>query len=61
VNLARKVKYIYDPKGNKTEVILPYKKYQELIEELEDLQAIEAVKHEKPIPLSEVKKRLKKS
>ena len=60
MGLAKKTEFIYDENGKRKAVIMPIRKYEQLMEDLADLQAIEAVRHEKPIPLSEVKKRRKK-
>lgn len=56
----KKIRYIYDNKGNKTDVIIPINKYESLLEDLEDLQTIEDRKNEKSIPFEEVKKRFYK-
>lgn len=56
----KKIKYMYDDKGNKTDVIIPINKYENLLEDLADLQAIEDRRHEKSIPFEEVKKRFYK-
>ncbi len=56
----KKIKYIYDDKGNKTDVIIPINRYENLLEDLTDLQSIEDRKHEKSIPFEEVKKRFYK-
>ncbi len=53
----KKIRYIYDDKGNKTDVIIPINKYENLLEDLADLQAIEDRRHKKSIPCEEVKKR----
>lgn len=59
----KEAQVLYDAKGNKTHVLLPYKKYEKLIEHIEDLEDIEAAKeveHEEDIPWEEVKKRFTK-
>lgn len=60
MGLARKTEFIYSAEGKKTGVILPINKYEQLIEDLADLQAIEERRSEKNIPYSEVKKSRKK-
>ena len=61
MSTQKQIKYIYDDKGNKTDVIIPINKYENLLEDLADLQAIEDRKHEKSIPFEEVKKRFCKN
>lgn len=56
----KKIRYIYDDKGNKTDVIIPINRYENLLEDLADLKAIEERRHEKSIPFEEVKKRFYK-
>ena len=56
----KKIKYIYDNKGNKTDVIIPINKYENLLEDLADIKAIEDRRHEKSVPLEEIEKRLYK-
>lgn len=60
MSLAKKTEFIYDAKGKKLAVILPISKYEQLLEDLEDLKTIEERRHEKSIPFSEIKKRRKK-
>jgi len=51
------------PKVGTKSSILPYKTFREAmayLEDLDDLQAMKEVEHEKPIPWEEVKKRLMK-
>ena len=49
-------KYIIDSDGNKTDVLLPYEDYIELMEDLEDLKALTDRKDEETIDHEEVKK-----
>jgi hypothetical protein len=54
---------VYDSKGRKRSVILPYRAYREAmayLEDLDDLQAMKEVEHEKPIPWEEAKRILAK-
>lgn len=48
------VKYLTDLSGNKTDIVLPFEEYLELIEEIEDLRAIAERKGEETIEHSEV-------
>ena len=62
-NLVKDTQTLYDAKGKKTHVLMPIKKYEELMERLEDaedIRAMEEVAHEKSIPWSEVKKEIRK-
>jgi PHD/YefM family antitoxin component YafN of YafNO toxin-antitoxin module len=52
--------YVVDDKGRKTAVLLSLKQYQKLLEDLHDLAVIAERKDEEPIPLEEMKQRLKK-
>jgi PHD/YefM family antitoxin component YafN of YafNO toxin-antitoxin module len=52
--------YVVDDKGRKTAVLLSLKEYQKLLEDLHDLAVIAERKNEDPIPLAEMKRRLKK-
>jgi len=51
--------YVIDTKGNKTAVILPLKRYEQLIEDLHDLAIVAERREEKPISLEEMKRRLR--
>ncbi len=52
--------YVVNEKGRKTGVLLSVKQYQKLLEDLHDLAVIAERKNEKPVPLEETKRRLKK-
>lgn len=52
--------YVVDDKGRKTGVLLSVKQYEKLLEDLHDLAVIAERKVEKPMPLEELKRRLKK-
>ena len=52
--------FVVDAKGKKTSVILSLKRYQRLMEDLHDLAVVAERRSEKPIPLDEMKRRLKK-
>jgi hypothetical protein len=52
---------LYDARGKKTHVLIPFKRYAKLmeyLEDLEDLQAMKEVEDEPDIPWEEAKKRL---
>ena len=60
---VKEAQVLYDVRGKKTHVLLPYKKYEKILELLEDamdLKAMDEVEHEKTIPWEEVKRSLKK-
>lgn len=62
-NVIKEAKVLYDAKGRKTHVLLPFKSYQKLLEyleDLEDIQAMKEVENEPDIPWEEVKRRLAK-
>jgi PHD/YefM family antitoxin component YafN of YafNO toxin-antitoxin module len=52
--------YVVDPQGRKTAVILPLKRYRELMEDLHDLAMVAERRNERAISLEEMKRRLKK-
>jgi PHD/YefM family antitoxin component YafN of YafNO toxin-antitoxin module len=52
--------YVVDPQGRKTAVILPLKRYRELMEDLHDLAMVAERRKERAISLEEMKRRLKK-
>ncbi|MEW5797724.1 MAG: hypothetical protein AB1728_01850 [Bacteroidota bacterium] len=61
--IVKEAQVLYDARGKKTHVVLSIKKYQEILELLddaEDIRAIKEVEHQKTIPWSEVKKKLHK-
>ena len=51
--------YVIDAKGNKTAVILPLQRYEQLLEDLHDLAVVAERREEKPISLEEMKRRLR--
>ncbi len=55
-----KGQYIVDRRGGKTGVILPVKRYEQLLEDLHDLAVVAERRKETPISLEEMKRRLKK-
>ncbi len=52
--------YLINAKGKKTGVILTLKQYRMLMEDLHDLAVVAERRKEKPISLTEMKRRLKK-
>lgn len=52
--------FIIDPKGKRTGIILPLKRYQKLLEDLHDLAVVAERRPEKPISLAQMKRRLKR-
>lgn len=51
--------YVVDTKGEKVSIILSLERYQQLMEDLHDLAVVAERRHEKPISLEEMKRRLK--
>ena len=51
--------YVIDTEGNKTAVILPLQRYEQLMEDLHDLAVVAERREEKPISLEEMKRRLR--
>jgi hypothetical protein len=49
------VKYIVDENGNRTNAVIPYSDYLEMLEEIEDLKTIAERKDEDTISHNEVK------
>ena len=54
------ITYVVDKKGKKTAVILPIEKYEQLLEDLEDLAVIASRKTEPTYDWEDLKKKLKK-
>jgi hypothetical protein len=52
--------FVIDAKGKKTGVILSLRRYQKLMEDLHDLAIVAERRFEEPIPLEEMKRRLRK-
>jgi hypothetical protein len=51
--------FIVDAKGKRTAVLLPLKRYQELLEDLHDLAVVAERRAEEPIALDQVQRRLR--
>jgi len=58
--MANQEQFVVDVNGRKTAVILPMKRYQDLMEDLHDLAVVAERRAERPISLEEMKRRLKK-
>lgn len=56
----KNLKYITDDKGQRKEVIIPIKKFESLLEDLEDLAIVAERRDEEQVDHEEVIKRLKK-
>ncbi|HXG38821.1 MAG TPA: hypothetical protein VNL36_08645 [Bacteroidota bacterium] len=52
--------YVVNEKGEKTAVILPIEKYEELLQDLEDLAVVASRKTEPTYDWEELKKKLKR-
>ena len=52
--------FVIDAKGKKTGVILSLRRYQKLMEDLHDLAIVAERRFEEPVPLEEMKRRLRK-
>ena len=59
MEIAMSEKYVTNAKGKKISVILSYKRYKKLMEDLHDLAVIAERRDEQSLSLSEFKKRLK--
>ena len=63
MNILKEAHVLYNAEGKKTHVLLPFKSYKKLIEDLEDLEdlrLIKEVEHEPDVPFDDVKRRLAK-
>jgi hypothetical protein len=54
-------RFVVDPKGRKTGVIIPLARYRKLMEDLHDLAVVAERRDEKAIPFEELKRRLKRN
>ncbi len=54
-------RYVTNARGQKVSVILPYRQYNKLIEDLHDLAVVAERRDEKSVSLSALKKELKKN
>ncbi len=53
-------RYIVDARGEKTAVIIPTRRYEQLIEDLHDLAVVAERREEKEIDFVEMRKRLRR-
>lgn len=53
--------FVVDARGKKTGVILSFKQYEKLMEDLHDLAVVAERRSEKPVSLEDMKRRLKKN
>ena len=58
--MAAREQYVVDSKGRKTGVPLSLEQYERLLEDLHDLAMVAERRDEKPINLTELKRRLQK-
>ena len=56
---ALREQYVVDSKGEGTTVILPVKRYEQLLEDLHGLAVVAEHREEQPIGLDNMKRRLK--
>ena len=56
---VRQEQYVYDTRGKRTAVILPIKRYEQLMEDLHDLAVVAERRNETPVSLEELERRLK--
>jgi hypothetical protein len=62
-NLLKEPQVLYDAQGKRSHVLIPYKKYEKMLELLEDamdIKAMKEVEHEKTIPWEAAKRKLYK-
>ena len=55
---AANEQYVTDAKGRRSAVILPIRRYERLLEDLHDLAVVAERRHEAPVSLEEMKRRL---
>ncbi len=60
MSMSKKIKYVYDKNGNEKEVIVPFRQWTSIMEDLNDLKTIELRRKEKSVPLKFIKERLKR-
>lgn len=56
---TRREHFVVNAQGKKTGVVLSLKRYRRLMEDLHDLAVVAERRSERPIPLEEVKRRLR--
>jgi hypothetical protein len=52
--------YIVDSKGRRKAVVISYRRFRQLLEDLDDLSVVASRRHEKAITLEELERRMKK-
>lgn len=52
--------YIVDSKGRRKAVVISYRRFRQLLEDLDDLAVVAARRREKPVSALEMKRRLKR-
>ncbi len=57
---TRREHFVVNAQGKKTGVVLSLKRYRRLMEDLHDLAVVAERRSERPIPLEEVKRRLRR-
>jgi hypothetical protein len=57
--VTQREQFIVDENGKRTGVVLSFRRYQKLMEDLHDLAIVAERRREKPVSLDEVKRRLK--
>lgn len=55
-----RAQFVIDARGKKKGVLLSVKQYQKLMEDLHDLAIVAERRREKPVPLDDLKRRLKR-
>jgi len=58
--MATQEQFVVDAKGRKKAVLLTMEQYEKLLEDLHDLAVVAERREEKPITLTQLKRRLKK-
>lgn len=61
--MLKEAQVLYDARGRKSHVLLPFKRYEKMLELLEDamdLKAMREVEHERTIPWEVAKRKLHK-
>lgn len=56
---ATREKFVVDKQGKKKEVIIPFARYERLLEDLHDLAIVAERRKEKPVSMQELKKHLR--
>ena len=51
-------KFVTDEKGKKIAAVVPIKRYEQLIEDLQDLEMVAQRRNDERIPYAEIKKKL---